>query len=67
MRRAKKTIQDIQRHLSDNVDGRVFIWGCSKTAETITNYILHCGLKEISAYIVDDQYYENNKFWDAMF
>lgn len=58
----KKTIQDIQRHLSDNIDGRVFIWGCSKTAETITNYMLHCGLKEISAYIVDDQYYENNKF-----
>lgn len=57
----KNIIREIEDYIRCN-NGKVYIYGCAKTAERITEFIKSNNLLEIEGYIVDDEYFKGGNF-----
>lgn len=55
-------LNEIEQRLLSNQDAVIYIWGCAKTAETVSKYIYENSSLDICGYIVDDKYYNDGEF-----
>lgn len=58
----KARVKEIQEKFSMHSENRLYVWGCAKTAEMITDFIKKNSTLDIAAYIVDDLYYKETHF-----
>lgn len=57
----KEILKDMENTLA-NIKGKLYIYGCSKTAEMITEFIKNNSSLDIYGYVVDDFYYQDERF-----